>query len=126
MRSYIVLVLTLLIILLFDAWGQGQLTKISDTGSNLSGQIYQDIQKGEWTQADQHLEKLSLYYKEKSNVLSLLVEHNHLDAIELSLEQAKSLLLQRQQSLALITLDELVLNFTSLSTDVSVSWTNII
>ena len=73
-------------------------------------------------QAEENLEQLTQFYEDHSAILTLLVDHNHLDALELSLEQIKSLLPRREKTLALITLDELVFSFSDLSTGVKVSW----
>lgn len=126
MRSYLVLAATILCVVLFDWWGQSQLTEITQQGASLSQQMSEAVQREDWAQADALLKELENCLDEYAPLLARLVEHDQIEAIETATRQLSSLVSRRDISLALVTLDTLQLGYEGLSAGVEVSWDNLI
>lgn len=126
MRSYLVLAATILCVVLFDWWGQSQLTEIAQQGAALSQQMSEAVRREDWAQAEPLLAQLEDCFDEHAPMLARLVEHSQIGAIETATRQLATLVSRRDVSLALVTLDTLQLGYEDLSAGVAVSWENLI
>ncbi len=115
MRSYLVLAATILCVVLFDWWGQSQLTEIAQQGAALSQQMSEAVRREDWAQAEPLLAQLEDCFDEHAPMLARLVEHSQIDAIETATRQLATLVSRRDVSLALVTLDTLQLGYEDLS-----------
>ena len=126
MRSYLVLILALAGVLLFDCWGQSQLRSISQQGTEMTLQERQFVEANEWAAALEQLERMKQYLEDRDLLLSTLVEHDRIDILRAQLTELASLLQRHESTLALISLDRLQLAYEDLHDSVRFSWENII
>ena len=126
MRSYLVLFFSVLSVLLFDFWGQSQLSDIAHTGTDLAIQEQQLIETAQWESAAALCEELDTYLEDRDLLLSVLVEHERIDIIRTQQKELKTLLEHRETTLALMTVEQLKLSYEDLYDSIRVSWENII
>ena len=126
MRSYLVFILALLGVLIFDGWGQSQLKEIAHTGADMVVQEQQFIQAGQWEDASALCEELSAYLEDNDFLLSVLVEHERIDMIRSQQKELAALLDHRETTLARIRVEQLKLSYEDLYDSIRVSWENII
>ena len=75
-RSYLVLAATILCVVLFDWWGQSQLTEIAQQGAALSQQMSEAVRREDWAQAEPLLAQLEDCFDEHA---PMPVSYTHLD-----------------------------------------------
>lgn len=90
-RSYLVLAATILCVVLFDWWGQSQLTEIAQQGAALSQQMSEAVRREDWAQAEPLLAQLEDCFDEHAPMLARLVEHSQIGAIETATRQLATL-----------------------------------
>ena len=126
MRSWLVLIVTLSLIALFDLWGQNQLRTMAEEGTSLVSAQKVLIQTGVWEKSREALDNIRKHIDDNNHRLRILVEHSKIEAMEEELAILPSLLTHYKSAEALNALDRLAQAYEDLYDSVRICWENII